>query len=344
MSIASRDDRALPDVPAIPNLRFRHFRCEADFAVMAAVFVGTKQVDQIEYTPTADDMARFYTSHPTWDSTQDVMFAEVDGTVVGYSNVLWETDTDGMELYEHVAYVLPTWRRKGLGRAFLQHNERRLRAIAADHDAAGPQVFEAWVSDTQPDKEALLQRAGYMPIRQSYRMVRSLQDVVTAVPLPVGFEVRPVQPEHYPAILDAMNEAFLDHWCFVPFTAEQFKKNLLEAPDTDESLWHVAWAADEVAGMVLNAINPEQNAEHQRLRGNVYSVCVRRPWRGRGLARSLLTQSLEMLKARGMTEAALGVDTDNRTGALRLYKRLGFQMVKRSTIYHKSLSDTVEPG
>jgi ribosomal protein S18 acetylase RimI-like enzyme len=65
---------------------------------------------------------------------------------------------------------------------------------------------------------------------------------------------------------------------------------------------------------------------------------VRRPWRRRGLARSLLVQSLHAIKERGMTEAALGVDTQNPTGALRLYESVGFRPVKRFTAYQKSFT------
>jgi ribosomal protein S18 acetylase RimI-like enzyme len=38
-----------------------------------------------------------------------------------------------------------------------------------------------------------------------------------------------------------------------------------------------------------------------------------------------------------MTEAALGVDTKNPTGALRLYESVGFQVVNRATVLQKPL-------
>jgi ribosomal protein S18 acetylase RimI-like enzyme len=47
----------------------------------------------------------------------------------------------------------------------------------------------------------------------------------------------------------------------------------------------------------------------------------------------LIAQSLWAVKERGMTEAALGVDTENLTGALRLYEGMGFRPVKRFSIY-----------
>jgi ribosomal protein S18 acetylase RimI-like enzyme len=94
--------------------------------------------------------------------------------------------------------------------------------------------------------------------------------------------------------------------------------------------------ADQVAGMVRSFINHDENVEYERQRGWTEDICVRRPWRRRGLARALLVKSLHAIKERGMNETALGVDTDNPNGALRLYESVGFQMTKRFFVYRKS--------
>ena len=88
--------------------------------------------------------------------------------------------------------------------------------------------------------------------------------------------------------------------------------------------------------MVLNFINQNENEDYHRQRGYTEGISVRRPWRRRGLARALLTRSLQMFKDMGMTEAALGVDTQNLNGALRLYKSVGFRESQRWTIYRKA--------
>jgi ribosomal protein S18 acetylase RimI-like enzyme len=89
--------------------------------------------------------------------------------------------------------------------------------------------------------------------------------------------------------------------------------------------------------MVLNYVDREENLAFQRQRGYTEDISVRRPWRRRGLARALLTKSLAAHKGNGMTEAALGVDTKNPTGALRLYESVGFQVVNRATVLQKPL-------
>jgi mycothiol synthase len=65
---------------------------------------------------------------------------------------------------------------------------------------------------------------------------------------------------------------------------------------------------------------------------------VRRPGRRRGLARALIAASFPLLRARGMTEAALGVDTENTSGALRVYEGCGFRPVGRNATYRKPIA------
>ncbi len=47
---------------------------------------------------------------------------------------------------------------------------------------------------------------------------------------------------------------------------------------------------------------------------------------------------MKMFKSMGMTETALGVDTQNLSGALRLYKSVGYRAVKKHTIYRKAMN------
>jgi hypothetical protein len=45
-----------------------------------------------------------------------------------------------------------------------------------------------------------------------------------------------------------------------------------------------------------------------------------------------------------MTEGALGVDTENVTGALRLYESVGFRPVSKSTTYRKPMRAVAGAG
>jgi ribosomal protein S18 acetylase RimI-like enzyme len=58
----------------------------------------------------------------------------------------------------------------------------------------------------------------------------------------------------------------------------------------------------------------------------INSVGTRRAWRGRGVATALLQEVLHAAAGAedGLERAILGVDAENPTGALRVYRALGF--------------------
>ena len=64
---------------------------------------------------------------------------------------------------------------------------------------------------------------------------------------------------------------------------------------------------------------------------------VRRRYRKQGLGRALLSTGMQALQDQGMHWAMLGVDTENLTGALRLYEGAGFSPAKRSAAFRKTI-------
>ena len=89
--------------------------------------------------------------------------------------------------------------------------------------------------------------------------------------------------------------------------------------------------------MVLNLIFEQGNEQARIKRGWTDNICVRRPWRRRGLARALIIRSLKVLHDQSMTEAALGVDVENPSNALRLYESCGYQVVQRGFTMRKAI-------
>jgi len=320
----------------VPGLVFRSFQGEADYSKMAAVIAASAKADNIERVDSAEDVARYYSHLTNCDPDQDMLIAEVLGEVIGYAHVTWWDELEDVQIYRSRGYLMPEWRRKGIGSIMLKWCEERLSEIATQKGGDISRYFQSSASDSEEGTQALLESYGYMPVRHFFTMVRpNLDDIPEAV-IPDGLEVRPVHLEHLQAIRDAKVEAFRDHWGFSEVmepSVEEWK----EDPNFDPDLWQVAWDGDQVAGMVLPFINQKENQEYNRLRGWTEEISVRRPWRKRGLARALLVRSLRAIQERGMQEAALGVDTENLSGALRLYEGVGFRPVKRWTTYRKPM-------
>lgn len=152
--------------------------------------------------------------------------------------------------------------------------------------------------------------------------------------LPDGVEVRPVEPDQVRTIWEEHWEAFRDDWDFQEATPDDIDRELSQ-PYLDPSLWKVAWVGDHVVGQVKSFINPEENAARSYLRGYTEYISTHKDWRNRGIAGTLLAMSLQELKHRGMTEAALGVGTNNPGGAFQLYTSLGFQQQHCMAVYFK---------
>jgi mycothiol synthase len=320
----------------VSRVIFRRFRGEIDYEAMCRVIERSKAEDGLERIETAQDIARNYRHLTNCDLDRDMLFAEVNGEVIGYSRVWWECEQEGNRLYKHLTFLLPDWRGQGIRRTMLRHNEHRLREIAALHPA-GPRFFEAWAAGTETHWQNLLVDEGYEVVRYGFEMVRPDLDNIPDRPLPEGLEVRPVQPEHIPLIWQAAMEAFRDHWGYAEDEWIREIGSLTESPIYDPSLWQVAWDGDQVAGMVQNFIDEQENVAYNRKRGYTEGISVRRPWRRRGLARALIARSFHVLKDRAMTEAALGVDAQNPNGALQLYRSMGFCEVQRLMTYRKPL-------
>jgi mycothiol synthase len=332
----STDLIAVLNAPAIPSLIFRRFRGPGDYPHMLAVINGSKKADEIERSDTLEAVANNYDHLENCDPVRDMVMAEMNGQMIAYNRALWEQQEDGTRIYTVFGFLVPEWRRKGIGTAMLAHGEGRLREIAAGHPRGTPRFFQSFVAGGEKGTLALLESAGYTPIRYAFDMKRDLSEPFPDAPMPAGLEVRPVKEENLRTVWEADNEAFRDHWGYVPGTETRYQA-WLKQQNFDPSIFKVAWDGDQVAGAVQNFLNTEENEEYNRKRGYTEGIFVRRPWRKHGLARSLIVQSMKMFKEMGMTETALGVDAQNLSGALRLYESCGYRQTKKSIIFRKPL-------
>jgi mycothiol synthase len=326
----------LADAPPIDGLRFRRPRGDdADYEAAAALITAANREDGILWVPTARNLREEVESSPGIDLRSDIVAAEIDGRMVGDGTVE-RVMRDGVATYEMSGHVLPEFRRRGLGRALFRENLRRATERAAEEAEGQEAVARSHVEETEAGHRELLSQHGFEPIRWFFLMRRSTAGEIPDAPLPEGIELRPVTEDQHRAIFEAEREAFLDHWAAREQTEEDFRLTFgREELDTD--LWVVAWDGDEVAGVVQNWIWAEENAQLGVARGWLEHISVRRPWRRRGLARAITAEALRRLALAGMTDALLGVDADNPTGALGLYEGLGFEVEQRSQVYRRPL-------
>ena len=320
---------------AATGLRLRPFAGEADLPDMVRVHNAEAEADGLHQRTNHEELAA-YVAHPSasFNPARDITIAELDGRVVGVASREAVDTTDGFREYRLDGEVDPAYRRRGIGRALLAENLRLQRELAATEGGGRTPIFGSWSNERQAGDVALLEGAGFDRARWFFEMIRPNLDDVPQLPIPDGLELRPIDRSLARQVWHADVEAFADHWGGFDHSEEHLQR-WLDNPTVDPSIWVVAFDGDEVAGGIINGIDPEQNEALGLQRGWLQSVFTRRPWRRRGLATALIAASLEVLRDRGMTSAALGVDADNPSGALGLYGRLGFVVDVRSTAWRK---------
>jgi mycothiol synthase len=323
----------LPDAPAIAGLGFRMFDPDRDYPALVDLIHEAHLADQLAYLPTVENLRSEHEHSSEFDPSRDLLLAEVDGALVGAAETYVVT-RDGLGVHQTDGWVRPPWRRRGLGRALLHWNEARAAEVARTDGRPPLRALSTWPDESQVGAAALLTSEGYRVVRFGFLMLRDLGEPIAEAPLPVGLEVRAVSPADHRRIWDADTDAFLDHWDHLERTDADFDA-WFATPELDTTLWRVAWDGDEVAGSVMPFVWHAENESLGVRRGWLEHVSVRRPWRNRGLASALIAQALRGLRDAGMTEAALGVDAENPTGALRVYERSGFRRDRTTTAYRK---------
>ena len=328
-----------PSNATLTAIEVRPFEPSIDMARAASLILAAMTHDGSEWRPTETTLAEEWEPSPHFEPRRDVLLAWDGDVLVGLAT------TNGRKRGELVTHELdvvvhPDRRRLGIGRRLLAGIETLTRRQAAEQARTdGMQhVLTTFFEPDIPGAEAFATAAGFRPHTYGFQMRRPLDEPIADAPLPDGLEVRPVAPDQHRAIWDADVEAFRDHAEPVERDESDFQ-SWFSKSNLDTSLWHVAWAGEEVAGSVMAFIWPDENASLGVRRGWLEHVSVRRPWRRRGLASALITDALRMLKAGGFEDAMLGVHGENPTGAVALYERLGFRVHRRWVLWRKGLPD-----
>jgi ribosomal protein S18 acetylase RimI-like enzyme len=233
--------------------------------------------------------------------------------------------------------VAPDRRGEGIGRRLLAWQCARGEQHLATCDDVLPAGL---VTDAEEDTvatRALFRRAGFDEARWWTELRRDLSEPIVDVALDPAVRVVTMTEDRVEATRQARNDAFRDHWGSQPTSedrwgrmvgANTFRKDLsflAVAPPLDDPE-----GAEQVVAFVLSDVDPEDWAALGRRSAYVEYVGVRRSWRGRHLAQSLLATTLRAHVAEGLEVAVLDVDSVSPTGALGLYDRAGFVAARRS--------------
>lgn len=247
---------------------------------------------------------------------ENLVVLEHEGRTVGYFDVWPKAETADIDI------AAP-----GFWEDAFEHAEAHVRALGI------PRARTFFVDGHELGEFA--DARGYRVVRSSFTMEIELGEEPPVEPaVPEGIELQEyAHPADERAVYEAQQEAFADHWGFHPEPVEQWRSFTVESRTFDPSLWVVARAGNEVAGLSLNAFERHGDPGY----GWVGTLGVRRQWRRRGLGEALLRRSFALLHACGQRRVGLSVDSENVTGATRLYERVGMHVIRRSNTWERTL-------
>lgn len=323
---------------SICGLTFRAFEDERDYEVMADISLKSWSADHVEFVKTKEDYRNQSATNEGNHVLQDVLFAEVDGSPVGFSETGWTEDSSGTRIASQSVHLLPEFRRAGLREAMLLYNEGLLTEIASVRDDLGSTVLQTWAMSEPNDWQELAVKNGYEPAWHVLEMVRPHLDDIPDAPLPEGVVVRPIEEGDHRKVWNASKEMFMhQQWSSEQAWDEAHFDEWRRSPRFMPRLWQIAWEGDRVIGSVQSFISEQENRTLDRKRGHTEAIFVVPEWRGRGLAKALIAKSLLRLREEGMEEATLDTEAENIHEAFRVYEGMGYRTVSRFTVYRKPM-------
>lgn len=269
---------------------------------------------------------------PETDQNTDILSVRRSdsGYLVGYGRYL---DTRPHIESITLGWVHPDHQGRGLGSAIIAWGLDRSQALIPLAPTGARVTNRCQTTLKNPAAVALFKDHGYRQDRLEFEMRVTLDGPVEVACPPEGVTIRTMAgAEDLGVVAQVITTAFKDHYGWVDSTPEASVERWRNYREMDEWDDDLVWIADTADGPVGVLAALRSHGSHSDT-GWIGSLGVLREWRGRGLARTLLTRAFAEYQARGMTAVALDVDADSLTGATHLYESVGMHRVRTEASY-----------
>jgi mycothiol synthase len=335
--------------PALdPRLSWRPAE-RRDLEAWARLIARTAAVEQPVWFERQADLEQILESKNNPVTANTIIGFDPQGVARAYGRITKNRDGDKAN---GSGCVDPEWQGSGIGTALLGWMEQRTRDRFAE-DAVGPgntggaggaptavprPRLRLYAEQQNQQQAALFAGSGYGIVRYYNEMHRPLNQAVPETALDPGLELVTFGPALHEPVRLAHNAAFRDHWGSEPRDHEGWGF-VVNDPQARPDLSGVVLdrSTGTVAGYQLATHDSEAALTRGFREGYTELLGVRREFRGRGIAQALLADAMRRFAAAGMDVASLDVDSENPTGALALYIKMGYVAVNRSMAWDKEL-------
>lgn len=299
-----------------------------DLATVVALMNDARRVDGSAEVMTLDELA------DELDGARVVLDTDtriaLDGEAIVGLVYTYYLPSDVREVRCYVfGTVHPAYRRRGIGTELMRWAIDRARTQLSAAPTSLPRYIRVSALEQMVGAHALFGSLGLEPVRTHESLIRPVRPALP-VDEPTGVRIAPWPDDRSDEIRATKNAAFADHWGSTPISPGDWH-SMTHGHGARLDLSLVALDDENnIIGYCLNKRFPDDDALTGRSEGSIDNLATLRAWRGRGVASALIARSLELFATAGLSHALIGVDAENPTGAARLYRRLGFELVERS--------------
>ena len=266
---------------------------------------------------------------PNFAPETDLFVAELNGKLVGYLSVTLEP---GIQRALLDGLVHPLHRRKGIATELFSSGLQRIRA-------AGIESAQVSVLETNSSAKGLLNHLAFSFIRYFFEMRLD----INSDPLPTARQGAPnsrkLKQGEENLLTEIQNRCFTDTWGFNTNTEEEIAYRLnMHGRSPDDVI--LTYLDDLPVGYCWTIIDAEANAKREKNKGLIHMLGVDPHYRQQEIGKAILLNGLTDLKAKGVDNVELTVDSQN-PAACSLYASVGFEVYAKMEWYEKNAKQAI---
>ena len=283
-----------------------------------------------DFRPSTMEDMEIWKKGPGFDPV-GMFIAELNGEAVGRVQAYIDKERREKKGFIRGLGVVPKYRRRGIGRKLVE------KAIESIRER-GMEEAQCYMRDDKPICKHLFESIDFKLIRVFSTMRRDFETLPSDIGENKYVMIRLMKEgtEDIELLRRLDNETFSEHFDFRPSTLEEWK-HWFSHPDFDHEGWFFALLGGKPVGHVGTWIDSKFVKHKGIKRGWIVTIGVLKSHRRKGIGTSLILRGMEYLKSKGMAEVELGVDDLNQTGAMKLYEKVGFKVIRKDLTYLKRL-------
>ena len=259
--------------------------------------------------------------------------------LVGYGRLICRSGADPVHWMITRGGVHPDYRGLGLGTALVRWIQELAPQVHERRYPGRPLEVSLGTVEANTAAHELFRNEGFTPLRWFLDMRRPEGAPIGPDQAPQGLEFAPYNDLPGEALRLLHNEAFADHFRFVPQTVQSWTAwTGRDAFRKDLSFLLRDERTAEPAGYLAASVSEAEFAA-TGVRDVHFNLIGTRPaYRRRGVATALIAHAVHASRRLDFQTATLSLDAQNPTGALGVYEKSGFECIHKFQAYRKQLS------